>query len=88
MAIPDEKEENKRGSYAAFSAKDKAIIVKYAPENGVTASLKHFKRTREFTDLKEPTVHGWVKTYRYELSSLGASVVSIPEMPEKKHGGH
>ena len=84
--MPDEKEGHKRGSYVVFSAKDKAKIAKYASENGVTASLKHFKRTREFTDLKEPTVRGWVKTYRYELSSLGVTAVSIPKMPERKRG--
>ena len=48
--------------------------------------LKYFKRTREFTDLKEPTVCGWVKAYRCEFSSLRASVASIPELPEKQRG--
>ena len=75
----------KRSSYGIFSAKDKAKVAKHASENGVTASLKCFKRTWEFTDLKEPTVRGWVKVYRRELSCLGASVTSLPEMPE---GGH
>ena len=82
----DEKNGRKRGSYGIFSAQDKAKIAKYASENGVTASLKYFKKTREFTDLKEPTVRGWVKAYRLELSCLGAAVASIPEIPEKKRG--
>ena len=71
-------------SYGIFSAKGKAIIAKYASENGVTALLKYFKRTRKFTDLKEPTVRGWIKAYRLELSCLGATVASITEIPEKK----
>ena len=87
VEILDEKKAGrKRGSYAVFFAKDKAKIAKYASENRVTASLKHFMRIREFSDLKEPTVRGWVKAYRYELSSLGAIAVSIPEIPEKKRG--
>ena len=65
---------------------DKAKIAKYASENGFTVSLKYFKRTGEFTELKEPTVHGWVKAYRCELPSLEASVASVPELPEKQRG--
>ena len=75
--ISDEKKGCKRGSYAIFSAKDKAIIAKCASENGVTASLKLFKGTGEFTDINEPTVRGWVMPYRYELSSVGATAMSI-----------
>ena len=82
----DERNGRKRGSYGIFSAKDKAKVAKYASENGVTASLKYFKRTQEFTDLKEPTVRGWVKVYWRELSCLGAAVASLPEMPENKQG--
>ena len=54
----DERNGRKRGRYGIFSAKDKAKVAKYASENGVTASLKYFKRTQEFNDLKEPTVRG------------------------------
>ena len=91
----DERNGRKRGSYGIFSAKDKAKVAKYASflkvakyasENVVTASLKYFKRTQEFTDLKEPTVRGWVKVYWRELSCLGAAVASLPEMPENKQG--
>ena len=34
---------SKRGNYTVISAENKARIVRYASENGVTASLRHFK---------------------------------------------
>ena len=52
---------SKRGKYAVISSENKARIARYASENGVTASLRHFKRSGEFKDLKEATVRGWVK---------------------------
>ena len=52
----------KRGSYAKILEELKAKVAKYATENGVSASLKHFKSAQEL-DLKESTVRGWVTTY-------------------------
>ena len=52
---------SKRGNYTAISAENKAKIAKYASENGVTASLGHFKQSGEFKDLKEAIVSEWVK---------------------------
>ena len=40
---------------------NKAKIAQYAAENGVSVSLRQFKRGNAFHDLKESTVHGWVK---------------------------
>ena len=51
----------KRGCYDFFSPENKSKVAKYAAENGVTASLHHFKQTDKFNYLKESTVHGWVK---------------------------
>ena len=48
----------KRGRYDIFSPEDKVKAAKYAVENGVTASLHHFKQTGEFNNLKESTVRG------------------------------
>ena len=51
-----------------------AKVAKYASENGVTASLRHFKQTNEFNNLKESTVRGWVKQY---LNSCRNSVSKL-----------
>ena len=58
----------KRGNYAFVTAESKAKIAKYASENGVTASIRYFKRKGEFTSLKESTVRGWVSAYRSKLT--------------------
>ena len=59
----------KRGSYVTTSEELKAKVAKYAAENGVSASLKHFKSAQEL-DLKESTVRGWVTTYQKRLDCL------------------
>ena len=80
----------KRGRYDFFSPENKAKVAKYDSENGVTASLHHFKQTGEFNNLKESTVRGWVKQYRSELrpaageSSTGTAC--IKKLCEKKRG--
>ena len=53
----------KQGSYATILEELKAKVAKYAAENGVSTSLRHFKSAQEL-DLKESTVHGWVTTYQ------------------------
>ena len=63
----------KRGNYAFVTAESKAKIAKYASENGVTASIRYFKRKGEFTSLKENTVRGWVSTYRSKLTVAAGS---------------
>ena len=59
----------KQGSYATISEELKAKVAKYAVENGVSASLRHFK-SAQVLDLKETTVRGWVTTYQKRLYSL------------------
>ena len=61
--------EKKCGSYATISEELKVKVAKYAAENGVSASLRHFKSVQEL-DLKESTVRGWVTTYQKKLDSL------------------
>lgn len=45
----------KRGTYSIRSAKEKAEIGKYACENGVAATVRHFKGMT----LKESSVSDW-----------------------------
>ena len=56
-------------SYATISEELKPKVAKYAAENGVSESLRHFKSAQEL-DLKESTVRGWVTTYQRRLDSL------------------
>lgn len=72
----------KRGVYGVVSPDDKAKIAKYAAENGVSASLRHFKRGNAFPDLKESTVRGWAKAYKDGLSTGG----SVFKLPERRRG--
>ena len=54
------------------------------------ASLRHFKRSGEFKDLKEATVRGWVERFKSELSLLGtaSSLTDVTELNEKKGEDH
>ena len=62
----------KRGAYATISEELKAKVAKYAAENGVSASLRHFRSSKEL-DLKESTVRGWVSAYQKKFSLLRVS---------------
>ena len=61
---------------------------KYAAENGVTTAIRHFNDTKEFTDLKEPTVRGWVKKLKEIMASLGplSSMEDVTSLEERKRG--
>ena len=53
----------KRGEYCKkYSNTDKAVVAKYACENGIAATIKHFASKQ--MDLKESTVRDWRKLYR------------------------
>ena len=69
---------SKRGHYSFISVENKAKIAKYASEHGVTALLRHFKQTGEFTELKESTVHGWVTVYQGQLAMRSREVTAFP----------
>ena len=65
----------KRGPYQEISEANRA---KFAAESGVSACLQHFKRTGEFTDLKESTVRGWMNAYKKEMSRITESLNNKP----------
>ena len=77
----------KHGSYSTISEELKAKVAKYAAENGVSSSLRHFKSVQEL-DLKESTVHGWVTTYQKRLDSLRkeGKPVMVSVLSEKPRG--
>ena len=74
----------KRGNYEFYTVEKKAKVAKYAAEHGVTASLRHFKQSGKFSNLKESNVGRWVKYYRNELVAAGMSSTGFNELPEKK----
>ena len=74
----------KRGNYEFYTAEKKAKVAKYAAEHGVTASLRHFKQSGKFSNLKKSTICGWVKYYRHELVAAGLNSTGVNELPEKK----
>ena len=77
----------KRGAYAIISEELKAKVGKYAAENGVTVSLRHFKTSHEL-DLKESTVRGWVTAYQKKLESLRkeGKELTVSMLSEKPRG--
>ena len=48
---------NERGPYVKFSNEVKLVIARYAAENGIAASLRHF--ASRFPDLKKSSVRTW-----------------------------
>ena len=80
----------KRGPYQGGISEDSKVkVAKYAAESGVSACLRHFKRTGEFTDLKESTVRGWMNAYKKELSRTAGSLdgrTSVDVLPSKRRG--
>ena len=62
------KHKGKRFSYSKISGEQKALIAKYAAENGIVAALAHFAKDYPNGLLKESTVRGWKKEYRNELA--------------------
>ena len=77
----------KQGAYATISDELKAKVAKYAAENDVSASLRHFKSSKEL-DLKESTVRGWVTACQKKLESLRkeGKEVSMSVLSEKQRG--
>ena len=62
-------------------------VAKYTAENGVSASLRHFKSGQEL-DLKESTICGWVTTYQIRLDSLRSEgkPLTVSVLSEKSRG--
>ena len=73
------KANKKRGPYQGITEANKMKIAKRAAGLGVTATLRYFKKTGEFDDLKESTVRSWMNAYKKELSkSEQSSVLTVP----------
>ena len=49
--------QTKRGNYVFVTAENKAKIAKYAYENSVTALIRYFKRTEEFTTVLKKVLY-------------------------------
>ena len=77
---------NERGPYVKFSNEAKLVIARYAAENGIAASLRHF--ASRFPDLKESSVRTWRNLYQTELSRKRKvkDDSDILELPQKKKG--
>ena len=83
------KESSKRSPYLRATGKQKAIVAKYAAENGIVKSIRHFQKNYPDDILKESTVHGWKNAYLRELQNQkcsGDDDVAITELPLKKTG--
>jgi len=57
----------KKKSYVKLTPEQKAMIGRYAAENGVVNIIDHFKRELLEDSFKESTFHRWKKTYILEL---------------------
>ena len=70
-----------------FGGVEGESIAKYAAENGVSMSLRHFKSAQEL-DLKESTVRGWVTMYQKKLDSLHkeSKPLTVSVLSEKSRG--
>ena len=73
-------EPKKRKVYSNFSEQDRAVIGKYAAENGGAAAQRHFRS--KFPDLGESTVRSFKTKYLAALAKQG----SVCSIPSKKRG--
>ena len=80
--------ECKRGEYLKLSREEKATIAKYACENGIANTVRHFKAKK----LKATSVSDWKKIYMKELqdkkkrAANSEEEVSVLSLPEKIRG--
>ena len=73
-------EPKKRKVYSNFNEQDRAVIGKYAAENGGAAAQGHFRS--KFPDLGESTVRSFKTKYLAALAKQG----SVCSIPSKKRG--
>ena len=85
IVMPGENKKE-RGPYVKFSSEAKLVIARYAAENGIAASLRHF--ATHFPDLKESSVRMWRNSYQAELSRKWKvkDDNDILKLPQKKKG--
>ena len=55
----------KRGTYAKFTSKQRAVIGKRAAEHGVATTVRCYEK--QFPDVKESSVRTWRNVYTSEL---------------------
>ena len=85
--LVEAKAEKKRGPYLKISAKEKAMIGRYASVNGVASAVHKFKDK----NLKESSVRDWRNAYVKELqdkrktAKLGEELI-VDALPSKKRG--
>ena len=77
----------KRGVYTRLSQEEKAVIAKYASENGVPKALIHFKEKK----VREASVRDWKRAYENELKTKCKSAkigeaITVHSLPAKKRG--
>ena len=77
----------KRGEYQKLSPEDKAIIAKYASDNGVARAVRKFKEKK----LKESSARDWRNLYCRDLEEKQKKAkieeaVCVDAFPTKKRG--
>lgn len=77
----------KRVQYTRLTQEEKAKVARYASENGVPNTLKHFKEL----GVKETSIRDWKRAYERELkrkceSSAPGQAVVVKALPVKKRG--
>ena len=60
---------NKHSPYLKATPEQKAVIGRYAAENGIVNLIRRFQKDFPTDSLKESTVRGWKNTYLKELES-------------------
>ena len=75
------KHEGKHFSYLKISGEQKALIAKYAAENGIVAALAHFPKDYPDGLLKESTVRGWKKNFLNKLARKKRSEELLVKSP-------
>ena len=58
---------SKQALYFKTTPEMKAVIAKYASENGIVSTMRHFEKQFAPNSLKESTICGWKNLYQTEL---------------------
>ena len=80
---------SKRAPYLKATPEMKAVVAKYASENGIMSAIRHFEKQFAPNSLKESTIRGWKNLYQAELKmrvSRKEEDLDIKVIPEKKIG--
>ena len=80
---------SKQAPYLKATLEMKAIVAKYASENGIMSAIRCFEKQFAPDSLKESTICGWKNLYQAELKmqvSQKEEGLDIKVIPEKKIG--